>query len=408
MKSLPPLFFALFLDFFGFALIISLIPFLFGASTLSLIPEKLPASLRYLLFGGYLGTYSLFQWIGNIFFSKWLSPKSAPYFIRFSYLGNALCYLIYAVGMYNVLLWPLFLGNAIAGFMGTHLSGTHTAIGSVSEEGSRFKFFVLSSLSVGLAFLTAPLFFAALLNPIESGQLSTTTIAIACSFLSLTASFFVGTPQMDSVSFQLQKRPQIRANKANYRLYISFVLFSVGFASFIKFFQLRIIETGQFSQKFICCVPSFFGLGVFISQLILLFIPFKKTKDELFFFVLIGAASMVMLSNIILNPLLLAILLVLISSAYALLQPSLPMVAIKSFQTEGHGASMALTQSAMAMGKSIAPLVCGLILYATGGGLSIVSGATLLLSAFALKGSAKRNIRSADAKQEEEIPLQDF
>jgi MFS transporter, DHA1 family, multidrug resistance protein len=344
---------ALFSDFLGFTVLIAYLPIFFADNDCFSKSKN-----GYLLFGAFLATYSFFQALGNFTFSRLFKEKNFRFFLTLSYLGNIIGYLLGFFGIYTRQLILLYLGNALSGFLGMHMATSQTLILKDASYRVKSQRFHASAMIIGIAFLLGPWFFKALWPLCEKMAGSVFLFSALLSFFSL--GVILKCIPKEFVSQEQENFSTWKLAHKDLQVYAAIFFFSFGWSLFIKFFQFFLISYTAISKADSSLWMSYFGLGVFLSQL---FLSQKKQEKEAPKSFLISLAILAMLMvgiSFMRNEVYILFFLLLLSLLFGYIQPAIPLLLSQKSHSHTQGRIMGMHQSSLALGKVLAPLLGGL------------------------------------------------
>jgi MFS family permease len=286
-KNLLKLLFICFLDMLCYAIFSPVAAFLFLDGDYSLLPKN--SENRYLFFGFFLSTYSFVQIFSSPLLGRLALKKSKKFILMCSFFGNVCGYLfcLYAIMTQNIVF--LFLGSATAGLTGANMSMVNAFISSETSSHRWSRNYSLFGAVIGTAFIIGPqissLFFSH-----YSGFKVFYLILLLCSVISVCNCFlvhFLLQERMDasedsfrkieatSSVFSFSNLNFLSLSKSTYQIFIFLFLIYFSWLSFIKFFQVYLVEVFSLNESDCCQMTSFLGFCCCFWQLLRYSFKFK-------------------------------------------------------------------------------------------------------------------------------------
>lgn len=376
-------YFVLFLDFVSFSAVIPLLPPLFFEQK-GLLPF---ASLenRYLLLGALLASYPLAQIFSGPVLGAFSDETSRKRVLLISFAGNCLGYMLVALGVSISSLPLLFAGNIIAGLLGGNIATINAVIADLSTPYTKAKRYGLSNLIFGLAFILGPY----IISQFSPGPTALPFLVCAlCALGNFFLIYLFFEEKEPSHSFvQWEKHWHFKnlfyCSKSLKKLLLSGFFLFFGWYSFIKFFQVFVLQHFQFSSTQFCELLSYFGLCCVITQSFFVLLLHKWTEPRKFLLFFLALLFLSLLSLFFVQQeYALWIVVTLFSIAYSLIAPCFMAVVSNSEEKEAQGKAMGLYQSVQALSKVIAPAATGAILTFGTETALLVSSTSILASGF--------------------------
>jgi len=395
-KKLSLIFSVLFLDFFSFSAVIAFLPLFFLSTPHSFFSSSFSPNLRYVLLGILSATYPIAQLIAAPLLGHLSDKIGRRWILLYSYLGNAVGYLLCGIGILTTSIAYLFLGNFIAGLMGVNLSTTNAIISDVSVSEKRSKFFAVSHLMLGIGFI---------LGPFVAGKIVAFSphvfdacfyLFVSCaifSFINFLLIYLFWTPDMVTTKPTpiLWKELFQCSREVKVLLFAEFLIF-FGWYFFIKTFQVFLIEGIHCTEAQVFNVYSQYGLWFALSQALFIIWLHQYAKAEKFFHHFITFLAFSILVLYFAKTYWAACLIVpLFTIAYGMLIPSLTGLVSDLTTSQNNGKIMGLHQSIQAFAKIGGPLIAGCVLTLTPLATVLLSPLFILASRaiFALRGQKK-------------------
>jgi DHA1 family tetracycline resistance protein-like MFS transporter len=247
----------------------------------------------------------------------------------------------------------------------------NAVIADLTSKSKRTRKFSLSTMTMGSAFILGPYlsgkWMALLESPVKTGiYIFGLASFISCLSFLITKLFFrweeKGPLCLPSSPFALLKEvASVLKQSPNLKLLFTavFALY-FGWYSFIKFFQVFLIQQMELDQKAYCNVLSYFGFCCLASQLLFYLIFSKVLKERVslrLFPILLGAAILSFLFIHDYYALIVAVTLFALS--YSLISPSLNSVISQHGSLSTHGKIMGMSQSVQSLAKLLSPGIAG-------------------------------------------------
>ncbi|CCB89601.1 MFS transporter [Simkania negevensis] len=164
LKRLFPLYFVIFLGFFGYSLMITIFtPMLLHGSG-SVLPHHFPESLRTILLGVALSVYPLGQFLGAPVFGALSDHFGRKRLLVISLSAATIFYALVSFSLhFGNIFWVIFF-TFFAGLSEANIAIAQGAIADLTHEKNRGRFFGYIYTSVSFAFIMGPLFGGKLAN----------------------------------------------------------------------------------------------------------------------------------------------------------------------------------------------------------------------------------------------------
>ena len=275
-QSFAPVFVTVFLDVFGFGLVIPILAPLFFDPT-GVVHATYSHTLRSLMFGLMLALYPFAQLFGAPFLGALSDKIGRKKVILLSLLGSFLGYILFGLGIVAHRVSLLFLSRILGGFMGGNIAVAWSSLADVSKnEEEKVKNFSLMGIAYALGLIIGPLAGGKLAD----AQLSTwftlatpfwVAAALSCLNILFVAWAFEETLQhfvSKTVDWLTGFRNVMRAYRFP-RLRVLFVVIFflfLGLNIFMQFFQVFLVEKFNFSESQIGDLFGYTGLWIVFAQ----------------------------------------------------------------------------------------------------------------------------------------------
>jgi len=270
-----PILFTVFLDLFGFGLVIPIFAPLFFAPE-GVFPIYYSHTARAILFGVVLALYPFAQLFGAPFLGSFSDRVGRKKVLLSSLLGGLCGYMLFGFGIITHSIFLLSLGRILGGFMGGNIAVVWSAIADVSSKKAKVENFGLIGVAYALGLIVGPLVGGKLADATLSTWFTLATPFWLAAFLSGVNILFVAwkfpetlrTPTFISVDWFTAFRNIKRGyNMKNLRvLFIVIFFLFFGFNLFIQFFQVFLIEKFDFTESQIGDLFAYTGLWIVLAQ----------------------------------------------------------------------------------------------------------------------------------------------
>jgi MFS transporter, DHA1 family, tetracycline resistance protein len=370
-KSLMTIFFVVFIDLFGFGIILPLLPF---------IGEKYGA--KPFEIGLLAATYSLFQLISTPVLGRLSDRYGRKKLLIFSQIGTAIGFLMLAFA--NSL--PLiFLSRIIDGATGGNISIAQAYIADVTTKEDRAKGMGLIGAAFGLGFIFGPAIGGFLSKfGFQAPALFATFISLVTVFATI---FFLKesvdikkaqTSPKTSFSFAEMKRTLTKFPIG--LLILSFLLINMAFSSMQSIFPLWAAEAFKYGPQQNGLIFAYIGVLVVIMQLIVLPRMVKKFGEKKLLVLALFSLSFGLFLQPVYHVLwFLLFSMVFIAFGNALSNPTIQSLASKSVPPEEYGGTLGFLQSAGAFGRITGPVLGGFLFQTLGNDSPFYAGGFILL-----------------------------
>jgi MFS family permease len=391
-----------------YAMLSPILALLFLESSCCLLPAA--NQMKHFIFGLFLSVYSLMQIVALPLWARASAGISKKNILRLAYCGNAVGYGVCALGVYLGSVYPLFVGAALAGLMGANIPTMQALISESAPRCQWSRFYSLFGAVVGLAFILGPQITGLCLHSFSAYQVCL-GIYLLCAAVSLLNCGLIGfisdTEARGSDVIQSgAKDPQLLLPAARENIFASPKFFSfspdlqrillfqfcicMGWYSFIKFFQVYLIERLHCTTVWSCYGISYLGLCCTFWQGLRF-----SCKPELFNFRYFFHLALVLMGGSFLGFMVIdsivgvTIAVCCLACSYAMLTPSILTLLIGKGPLPAEYKTSAY-HSVQALGKILAPLMAGFV-------LSFTSLATAFICALLVGVAAVILLRSPES-----------
>jgi MFS transporter, DHA1 family, tetracycline resistance protein len=381
-KSLFTIFLIVFIDLFGFGVILPLLPF---------IGEKYGANP--FMIGILSATYSVFQLVATPVLGRLSDRFGRKKLLIISQIGSMLGYIL--LGFANSL--PLlFLSRIIDGATGGNISIAQAYIADVTTKENRAKGMGLIGAAFGLGFIVGPAV-GGLLS--HFGFWAPAFAAAFISFLTIISTFFF-LPETVNVQ-EAKQNPRRKFNFAEFinimKTYpiglLIFVFFILNFAFSIMQgnFSLWTEHTFKFGPTQNGLMFAYIGVLSVIMQMIILPYLTKKAGEKKLLKLAVFILSISLFAFIfVIHPILILIPLTLMPFGNGLSNPLIQSIASEDMPKEDYGGTLGILQSAGSFGRIFGPIAGGWMFGAFNKDVPfVVAGSVVLLTFFLLQRKLK-------------------
>lgn len=157
LKRLFPLYFVIFLGFFGYSLMITIFTPMLIHGNQAILPHHFPQSLRVILLGVALSVYPLGQFLGAPVFGALSDHFGRKRLLVISLIAATIFYAFISFSLFFGNLFLVILFAFLAGLSEANISIAQGAIADLTTEKNRGRFFGYIYTSVSLAYIVGPL-----------------------------------------------------------------------------------------------------------------------------------------------------------------------------------------------------------------------------------------------------------
>lgn len=350
-QSLLTIFIIVFIDLFGFGLILPLLPF---------IAQKYQASS--LVIGFLTAVYSFFQFI----FAPVLGRLSDRYGRRriliVSQFGSMIGYLI--LGIANNL--PLlFLSRIIDGITGGNISVAQAYIADITDKNNRAKGMGLIGAAFGLGFIFGPAI-GGLLSKISYSAPAFTASIMSLITISMTFLFLKETVNIkksiraSKTQFNWQNFQKIIKKSPVNLLIIIFFGVNLAFSSFQGIFALYGEKKFNFGPDENGIIFAYIGILVVLAQILVMPFFVKKFKEKK----VMKAGLLIMFLSLFFIPLskdiyFLIFALTFLPFGNGFFNPTTQTLVSENIEKEEYGETLGLMHASGSLGRILGPIIAG-------------------------------------------------
>ncbi|MCY3410017.1 MAG: MFS transporter [Candidatus Heimdallarchaeota archaeon] len=369
-KSLSQLFLAIFIDLFGFGVIIPILPFLFvdlGHKYGSWFDEYYG-----LIYGALIASYSLMQFIMAPIWGRISDKHGRRPVILFGVLGSSIGFLLFGLST-NLIL--LFLARIIAGFFtAATLTTANAYIADVTPPHKRGGAFGLITSAFGLGFALGPAVGGFMMDVQIfglSGHIVPSLFASILAFLNFVGAYFLVRESLDAKAretipknktlFAIKDIGKLRDFPGTLTFVLLFALVTLGFSNWISSFSLNApVLDSSVGEPELGLNFTITGLILFISQPLIV----KPINNKYGEKIMITTGAILALTGFFLLPttddfftmVLFNIPLVL---GISFLNPSITSVISQTVPKYKQGEAMGINQGLASLMRVFGPLIAG-------------------------------------------------
>lgn len=370
-KALLTVFFIVFLDLFGFGIILPLLPF---------IAEEFHANPFQI--GLLTSTYSFFQLIAAPILGRLSDRYGRKKLLVVSQIGSAAGYIL--LGLAHSL--PLlFLSRLIDGVTGGNISVAQAYVADVTDKKDRAKGMGMLGAAFGLGFIFGPAFggflsqwsFAA---PAYAAAAMAGLTALATSYFlkeSIDTKKAITSPH---TRFNLDEIKKVLSLRPVGLLIIIFLLFNTGFSVIQGNFALWTERTFSYTATENGYLLAFIGVVSASTQLLALPRLLKRFSEIKLLKMGTLAITIGMFSFLLVTkPFMLFFSILFIPFGFGLINPSIQALASENVPPEDYGGVLGTLQSAGSLGRVFGPAGGGELFHVFGKNSPFAASGTMLL-----------------------------
>ncbi len=337
----------------------------------------LPASVSYetrtVLLGFLTAIYPLAMFFAAPIIGAFADKYGRKPVMMISLAGTCFGYLLFAIGIITGQLWLLFLSRLIDGITGGNVSVVHSAVADVSDPAEKAKNFGLIGMAFGLGFIFGPFVGGILSDSTIVGWFNFATpfwFAAGLSLMNISAvgKWFKETLTERNKHIHISPFTGIKNTIRAFQMKNMRVVFTVlflqifGFAFFIQFFQVYMIEKFGATQRDIGFIFGYLGIWIAIVQGTLVRIAAKHKKPEQIIKIALFALPLAIVSHLLVPSLgWVYVLMPLVAICNGLTMPNMSAVVSNSADKQSQGEIMGITASLQSLGSAIPPMIAGFI-----------------------------------------------
>ncbi len=374
-KTILLIFFTLFIDLIGFAMLIPIVPQLLANpnSAFYLLPKGMSITSGYILLGYLLAIFPFMQFLTTPILGQLSDRYGRKKILAFSIFGTCLSYIIFAFGLITRNIPLLFISRAFAGLTGGNIAVAQAAVADITLPENRAKSFAFIGGAMGMGVIFGPIIGGKLSDPAILSWFDSTTpfwFATILSFLNFISViiFFPETHTYLNKDIKIiwykgftniLKAYSISHLRINFS---SHFLFQLGYAFFLTFISVLMIHKFNYTQGNLGNWFTFIGICAALSQIFLAKWLSKKFSEYAILKVsYLGAGITILLFFFSTAPIELYLIGFFCAPFIALSQSFTPGLISRSVNGEIQGEILGITASIQGLALSIPPILAGYI-----------------------------------------------
>lgn len=292
IKPLWIILFTVFIDILGFGILVPVIPLLLAdpSSPEYLLPKNIQISTGYVLLGFLTAIFSFMQFLAAPVLGQLSDRWGRKKIIALSLSGTTISYFIFAFGIITKNIPLLFLSRAFDGITAGSIAASQAAIADITPTENRVKNYGLMSAAFGLGIIAGPFIGGRLSDSALVSWFDAATpfwFAGGLSLLNVISILFFFPETLKTLESKTQLQIFRSINnvikafslKKFKSIFITSFLYTSGFAFFVTFFSVFLINKYSFDQKNIGDLFAYLGLWGIITQAIIVGTVAKKVNE---------------------------------------------------------------------------------------------------------------------------------
>lgn len=374
-KALGIIFFTVFIDLVGFGILIPIIPLLLADPNSSeyLLPRNLSVKQGYILLGLLVAVFSLGQFLAAPVLGQLSDIYGRKKIMAISIFGTAVSYVLFAIGIIEHNLLLLFISRAVDGVTAGNLAAAQAAIADITKPKDRTKNFGYLATALGLGFIFGPFIGGKLSDPTFVDWFNAATpfwFAAILSFLNVVSIilFLPETLENRKSGFKIDLTESVKniskafGYKKLKNLFLTTFLHQSGFAFYMTFFAVFLINRFGFSQGEIGNYFAFVGVWGIITQGFIVGKAARYYKEQKILRFSLFNIGFLMLAYLFIHDWRWIILIAPFFAVFnGLSMTNLLGLTSKNANASIQGEVMGISASLQALGRTIPPILAGFI-----------------------------------------------
>ena len=381
------------LDLIGVGILLPIIPVLLtdSGSDSFLLGSRYTLEQGYIIMGALVGIYSLMQFLASPILGQMSDRFGRKKVLIVSLIGTALSYILFAVGIILVNIPLLFISRILDGITGGNISVAKAVIADITEPAHRAKNFALIGAAYGLGFILGPIIGSRLSDPTFVSWFNSATpfyFAALLSVINIIMVTFMLEETLITRSHKPLKGRQMFINIKNAlretrisRILTLELLYVSGFAFFVTFLGVHLIERFSMGQREIGNFFSILGIWIIFAQLVTTrqLANYFSSKQLLSFSILTTSAT-IFLFYLSTETIHVYMVIPFIAMANGLTLSNMSALISGAVDKKRQGEIMGIQSSVQAIGQSVPPILSGFVAALVFPSAPILAGSLLIFA----------------------------
>lgn len=374
-KALATVFFTIFLDMIGFGILIPIMPFLFTDPTSPhyIFDAGISVDRGYMYMGIILSLFSLCMFLSAPIIGEFSDKYGRKKLLIGSILGNALGYVVFAMGILFHSVSLIILARMVNGLMSGGMVVAQAAIADITKPEDRSKNFGLIGAAFGTGMIFGPFIGGRLVDPTLVSWFTATTPFFFAGGLSLINVLFIvfffretnmhiDKDRKLTLSKAIRNIEKALALKSIRSLFITNFLFQGGFSFYVTFAGVFFLTRFGFTEANIGNYFAYIGLWIIFTQTILTRIVsrYLSEKEILRNTILIVGTAILIVSTLH-DSRYLYFVAPFMAMAMGLTQANMTALISRSADAHVQGEILGINGSVSALATALPPLFAGMI-----------------------------------------------
>ena len=341
--------------------------------------------------GALVGIYSLMQFLASPILGQMSDRFGRKKVLIVSLIGTALSYILFAVGIILVNIPLLFISRILDGITGGNISVAKAVIADITEPAHRAKNFALIGAAYGLGFILGPIIGSRLSDPTFVSWFNSATpfyFAALLSVINIIMVTFMLEETLITRSHKPLKGRQMFINIKNAlretrisRILTLELLYVSGFAFFVTFLGVHLIERFSMGQREIGNFFSILGIWIIFAQLVTTrqLANYFSSKQLLSFSILTTSAT-IFLFYLSTETIHVYMVIPFIAMANGLTLSNMSALISGAVDKKRQGEIMGIQSSVQAIGQSVPPILSGFVAALVFPSAPILAGSLLIFA----------------------------